>query len=440
MGTVSTVIDKVNTSSSELSQKSFGRVATLQTTIVVLVLSALGLILRDELRVRFIDSQQRQVQDLLELLTREFPADFKPTWCRQIASTHRFRLTVVHSETGKILCDNHYDIPDSPSILERTEIQAALKSLNEPGFSYRPSSFLKDINRMYAARYFPDKKLIMRVGYTVQSLEEGLADFDRLLVVTIVGLALLLILVLQFTTRGFLFRQTSKMLGLVQEQMQKNLVANVTHEFRTPLTSIQGFAQALKSDLKKGEPIQAEHLSIIEHDCQRLLMLVDDLLDQSAIDSGMLSIAKEWVSVRQATEDALQRLRVVYEDRSPKIFTHFECEEVFADPNRLHQILINVIGNSLKHCPPGTRLDIRWKQENSWTLLEVQDEGPGVPDPFRAKLFGRFQKHRGTDSQTKGAGLGLSIVMGLVQAHGGKVELMDLRQGFGLRIGFLTSS
>ncbi len=162
-----------------ISSRTFGRIAAYQTGVLVLVLSVLGFLLRNELRETYLGSLHIDVGDLVEVLGRDFPKDFSPKWCMETAKDTDFRLSVVSSENGEIVCDNKFPLSDLPRILDRPEIESAIQSENHRGLSLRNSRMANNLQRLYASRYFPEQKLVLRVGFSVETLERSLSSFDR---------------------------------------------------------------------------------------------------------------------------------------------------------------------------------------------------------------------------------------------------------------------
>lgn len=196
------------------------------------------------------------------------------------------------------------------------------------------------------------------------------------------------------------------------DELKSHFVAVASHEFRTPLTSVLGFANTLLrrwEDL--GDDEKKYQLSIIQEQAERLSRLVDELLTMSKIEANALEVHARPISVRMAAAKAVSTFG---EDG-----TDIEIEapgdlEVVADPDHLQQILTNYVANALSHgeAPIG----IEAFPHDGWVDILVRDEGPGVPAEFEYRLFERFARAKSTPGST---GLGLSIVRGLARAQGG---------------------
>jgi two-component system, OmpR family, phosphate regulon sensor histidine kinase PhoR len=214
------------------------------------------------------------------------------------------------------------------------------------------------------------------------------------------------------------------------EQMRIDFVANVSHELRTPLTSIKGYTETLIEDFRtdpenlKDDSTQ-EFLSKISRNAERLMNLVGDLLDLSSIEANEV-FHKE----RVLTEDMMKRISRSMEEKfkSKKQTLEWVCSqpEVFADPNRLEQVLINLIDNAHKYTPEGGHVSVSWDREGSEVVLKVKDTGVGIPAEHHSRLFERFYRvDKARSREQGGTGLGLSIVKHIVQKHEGTVSVQS---------------
>ena len=212
------------------------------------------------------------------------------------------------------------------------------------------------------------------------------------------------------------------------EKMRIEFVANVSHELRTPLTSIKGYTETLLEDLESGRPADPEFLKIILKNSNRLLALINDLLDLSAIESGADELHPNYLNLSEITDHALKPLERNAEKKHSKLETHIETELLFADPKRVEQVLTNLIENAIKYCPNESRILIRWYEEQSeaghFICLQVRDNGPGIPEKYLGRLFERFYRlDKGRSRDMGGTGLGLSIVKHIMQRHNGSVTV-----------------
>jgi signal transduction histidine kinase len=218
-------------------------------------------------------------------------------------------------------------------------------------------------------------------------------------------------LVFQDVTRLFRF-----------DELKNNLVATVAHEFRTPLTSLR-MAIHLCTEEAVGPlaPKQADLLFAAREDCERLQTIVDDLLNLSRLESGRIDLQKRRVTAQALVDMAVDVHRSAAESQR----LHLRAEvypglpEVFADPDRLQLVFANLLTNAIRYSPEGSEIVVRALPAPDSVRFEVADCGPGIPAEHQAGLFEKFFRIPGRP--TGGAGLGLFIARGIVQAHGGQI-------------------
>jgi two-component system phosphate regulon sensor histidine kinase PhoR len=210
------------------------------------------------------------------------------------------------------------------------------------------------------------------------------------------------------------------------EQARVDLVVNVSHELRTPLTAIKGFVDTLKQDLESGRWEGAfEYVSVISRNADRLMALIQDLLLLSRLESGADTLSSESVSTRELTDKALVGLRPIQEKLGHGVDVQVETATVRGDPLRIEQVLVNLVGNALRYVPASSGpIGVVWREEGASVVLEVVDQGPGIPAELQPRIFERF--YRGDEGRSRdmgGTGLGLAIVKHILMRHGGSVEL-----------------
>ncbi len=208
------------------------------------------------------------------------------------------------------------------------------------------------------------------------------------------------------------------------EQIRIEFVGNASHELRTPLTSIKGYVETLREDIKtKRYDDAAGFVDVIARNVDRLIFLVNDLLDLSTLESGK-ELAKTSVSTKEVTESALRQLENKRSAKRQVIQSHFGSEAVFADARRLEQVLVNLVHNAIKYIPEGRKIDLIWESAPDGTILRVKDDGPGIPYEHQTRLFERFYRvDTGRSRDQGGTGLGLSIVKHIMIKHKGSIRL-----------------
>jgi len=208
------------------------------------------------------------------------------------------------------------------------------------------------------------------------------------------------------------------------EQIRIDFVANVSHELRTPLTAIKGYADTLIQDSRAGVPPTPEFLEIITRNTDRLMSLINDLLDLSNLESSEL-VQKAPVQTRELTDRVVQQMQGVFEKKKQTLRVQIDKTSVLADPRRIEQVLVNLLDNAHKYTPHAGEILVQWDlQEGGTTCLNVIDSGPGIPAEHHPRLFERFYRvDKGRSREQGGTGLGLAIVKHIMQGHGGSVRI-----------------
>jgi signal transduction histidine kinase len=209
------------------------------------------------------------------------------------------------------------------------------------------------------------------------------------------------------------------------QSIQRDLLSSLSHELRTPLTAIQGFASTLlQPDLTWDAASTDRFLRSIAAEGARLERLVGDLLDSSAIESGVLRLQRHWCDLALVVE-AAQRL--VADGAAVRIQADGGVEPVWGDHDRLEQVFVNLLENALLHGASRHGVDVRLRRGRVPNTVEatVADHGPGIPSALADRVF--EPRVRGGD--LAGAGLGLSIARGIVVAHGGTLVVAPSRRG-----------
>jgi two-component system, OmpR family, phosphate regulon sensor histidine kinase PhoR len=207
------------------------------------------------------------------------------------------------------------------------------------------------------------------------------------------------------------------------EAVRRDFVANVSHELKTPLTSISGYAETILTD--RPEPdITRRFLETILGNARRMQRLVDDLLDLSRIEAGRWQPEPEHVDVGATIQDVWSGLTERAAARTVELQVELEpgADVVVVDPDGLRQVLLNLVDNALRYSPPGGRITCRSRVEGGGIVVSVSDTGPGIGREHLPRIFERFYRADHSRSRDEGGtGLGLAIVKHLVEAHDGRV-------------------
>ncbi len=222
------------------------------------------------------------------------------------------------------------------------------------------------------------------------------------------------------------------------EAMRRDFVANVSHELKTPLTSIAGYAETLASEASPGTQTERFVRPILSN-ARRMHRLVDDLLDLSRIESGRWQPDPERVDVRGLADEAWAAFADRARERRIQFTTAVgNVRYVTADSEALRQVLTNLLDNALRHTPPGGRITVALEPAPGGVTVSVADTGSGIAPEHLPRIFERFYRaDPGRSREEGGTGLGLAIVKHLVEAHGGRVEAQSsLGRGTTIRMFF----
>jgi len=206
-------------------------------------------------------------------------------------------------------------------------------------------------------------------------------------------------------------------------RLKSEFIARMSHEFRTPLTSVLGYSDQLR-ELRPDDPEVQRHMDAVGRGAQHLMHLIENLLDQARIEVGQLKLNPSGCDLQELSTEVEQLLQPVARQKQLSLAWWFEGEmppRVWLDVTRLKQVLINLVGNAIKFTQQGgVNVEFQWHDER--LQVSVADTGPGISDADAQKIFEPFRQLAGA-GHTKGAGLGLTISQALVQAMGGKIAL-----------------
>ncbi len=215
------------------------------------------------------------------------------------------------------------------------------------------------------------------------------------------------------------------------EKVRIEFVENASHELRTPLTSMKGFVETLKEDVQAGRLEQLPHfLNIISRNVDRLSELVNDMLTLSSLESDV-KLQKEVVDPQIITQDMIDRLKSLAEQKKIEIKTEIQVASFMGDGLKIEQVLQNLLDNAIKYIPSQGQVLIRWIEDGNFVKLHVIDNGPGMDEEHLGRVFERFYRlDKSRSRDVGGTGLGLSIVKHIMHSHGGSVQVKSqLGQG-----------
>lgn len=221
-----------------------------------------------------------------------------------------------------------------------------------------------------------------------------------------------------------------------EDKRKKEFLANVSHELRTPLSYMKGYMHAIEAELGTSED-RKKYEHIIIRETLRMERLIDDLLDLAKFESKEFSLNKAPLSLAQTIEETVDQVMGRLGEKKIKLHTSFDYSLIAnADEQRLTQIVLNILDNAIRYTPEEGAISVRLYQEKDGAVIEVSDNGAGVPDEDLAKLTERFYRvHKARTRKEGGTGLGLPIVDTLVKLHGGSLMFQsELGKGTTVKI------
>lgn len=212
------------------------------------------------------------------------------------------------------------------------------------------------------------------------------------------------------------------------EEMRKEFVANVSHELRTPLTNVRSYAETIRDNEDLPREMENSFLNIVINETDRMTHIVQDLLVLSRLDSGRMEMKMASFSFLEALESVCKAVELEAQRHGHTLTRRYSVvlPMIEGDRSRLEQVMMNVIGNAIKYTPDGgeIRVDAGAAGANVW--MEVADNGIGIPEKDRERIFDRFYRvDKARSRESGGTGLGLSIAREIVQRHGGTIALVD---------------
>ena len=209
--------------------------------------------------------------------------------------------------------------------------------------------------------------------------------------------------------------------------MRRQMLADVSHELKTPLTAMRGFIETLQMpEIAADEERRTRYFATLERETRRLERIVADLLDVARLENNAADFEMRVFSTRRLFEQVARRNERVAVDIGVTfdIQVADEADQVYADPHRLEQAVDNLVANALRYTPRGGRVSMRADMAGDTVALKVVDTGPGIPAEHIGHVFDRFYKADPSRAATReGSGLGLSIVRAIVERHGGTVDV-----------------
>jgi len=199
----------------------------------------------------------------------------------------------------------------------------------------------------------------------------------------------------------------------------------VTHEFRTPLTSIKASVTGLLSDQQHDPAVQKELLTVINEEADRLNRLVGEAAEMAQLDAQAVNLDRRVVSMAEVVESVLDDSRSLLLNHPVETALPPDLPAVFADGDRIRQIVTHLVENAAKYSPAGTPIRISAEAKDGIVITSVADRGPGIDSFEQGLIFDKFYRGHKERYAAPGTGMGLAIAKVLVEAHGGKISVVS---------------
>ncbi len=343
------------------------------------------------------------------------------------------RFTAI-AQDGTVVADTAVDPADMGDHADRPEIMQAMET--GLGEAIRASDTV-GVQMLYEARRFTDG-MVIRVAMPLSAVAtmvwRSVAVF-LLACALALGLAFLLSRKLAGKTAAPV-EQAEVAIAQVDEKLQSSrseFTANVTHELKTPLTSIKGFTDMILSGIVTDPEDERRFLSMIGMEADRLIQLINDVLKLSELESVAISQPSETAEILATANDVADLLRPTAGDVTITVTGSEQWANI--SPNRLRDLIINLVSNAVKYNVPGGSVTVTAERaEGDMVRLRVKDTGIGIPEEDQPRVFERFYRvDKGRSKKAGGTGLGLAIVKHTTALYGGKIDLKS-QPGVGTEI------
>ena len=210
-------------------------------------------------------------------------------------------------------------------------------------------------------------------------------------------------------------------------EIKTDFINNMTHEFKTPIATINLALDAIKNPKVMHDPAKVEHYhQMIRDENKRMHAQVENVLRISRLEKNELDLKKERLDLNELIEEAITHVELIIEDRQGYIKTHFGALESFILANRTHftNVIVNILDNAIKYSPADPKIDIYTENVKNYIVMKIRDQGSGMTRPVQKKVFEKFyREHTGDIHNVKGHGLGLAYVKRILDDHHGKISL-----------------
>ncbi len=421
--------------------------------------AAIGNILLDKTRenllniIKIIDQSLDYKKDLKKQLNK----------LSDILEDAESRLTIIDTE-GNVLVDSEIsDLLSMENHLDREEIQKAIK--DGIGYAKRKSQSL-NISMLYVSYKSEQGNYILRLSKPFSGVFSYMSILLPAFILSL-GVTLLISMILanslarsitrplyeiseemlklkenipEFSFRTYEYYElnliadtTKRMADVVKESLKKiefekmvrqEFFTNVSHELKTPITSIRGYVELLENDMAANEEMKKEFLYRIKKEAQNMANLINDILMISRLETKEAEVTIKDIRITPLVNEVIASLKPMAAQNNITIEVNCQPLTIKANDGQMKELLNNLISNAIKYNKPNGKVNIIIKKEGNEVIFIVEDTGVGIPEESKARVFERFYRvDKGRSKKMGGTGLGLSIVKHIVNYYGGTIQL-----------------
>lgn len=397
-------------------------------TTYIFLIAALGIALSSAFGVwvsqqRELDTARQTLGELLDLMDAQAYYTDADKWAEQFAKAAPDKRLTIIAPDGAVLSDTFGQVTENHAT--RPEFIEAVATGR--GEAVRDSGTM-GTTVLYEARRFTDGN-VGRVAMPIASVNalflSGITGFAVAALAALV-LTLLLARKLASKTAAPLEEETEQLHreGEKLQSVRSEFAANVSHELKTPLTSIKGFTDMLSSGMVKSAEDQKRFITMIGVEVDRLIELINDVLKISELESVVIPQPDDQADLLNVAREAAEFLAPAAGKAGVTLHVSGEDAAAAVAPGRLRELVQNLLENGIKYNVPGGRVDVTVSRGGGKVAVSVSDTGIGIPEEARERVFERFYRvDKGRNRKTGGTGLGLSIVKHITMLYGGTIEL-----------------
>lgn len=284
----------------------------------------------------------------------------------------------------------------------------------------RSDKFAYDKYATYSTAIFPDNEGKSRYQLQVTFPQKKKFIFSELVGITILSIVFTLIIIIAYSSA---LNQLIKQRQI--SEIKTDFINNMTHEFKTPIATINLALDAIRSPKVIDSPdTMKRYLQMIRDENKRMHAQVENVLRISKLEKKELEIAKESTDVHEIIEDAIEHVNLIIEDRQGTITTHLDARRTTVLLNDVHftNVLVNILDNAIKYSPDEPKIDVYTENVKDFIIIRVKDQGLGMSKQAQKRIFEKFyREHTGDLHNVKGHGLGLAYVKRIVDDHNGQI-------------------